>query len=189
MANNKVTFGLTNVHYAKAAQGTDGAWTYEKPVRLYGAQEFTSEVIGGSTPVYGDDSVIATLNQNSGRTITLGLTEISDEFKTDILGYVKLTNGNLVEVTNAPVVTFALSLEFQGDVKARRLWYFLCSVAPVGESTKSRTESVEANAVSLTITVRPIEINDGKLISNVVASKGDTNYDTFFSEVPTLPTV
>ena len=189
MANNIVTFGLTNVHYAKATQSTDGSWSFATPARLKGAQEFTSDFIGGSTPVYADDQVVATLNQNAGRTISLKVTELPDEFKTDILGYKKLENGNLVEIANAPVVTFALGIQFSGDVKARRVWYFLCTVTPVSDGTKSKTESVEANATTLTITVRPIEANDDNLVNQITASKGDANYDTFFATVPAIPNI
>ena len=189
MANNIVTFGLTNVHYAKATQSTDGSWSFATPARLKGAQEFTSDIIGGSTPVYADDQVVATLNQNAGRTISLKVTELPDEFKTDILGYKKLENGNLVEIANAPVVTFALGIQFSGDVKARRVWYFLCTVTPVSDGTKAKTESVEANATTLTITVRPIEANDDNLVNQITASKGDANYDTFFATVPAIPNI
>ena len=187
MNNNIVTFGLKNVHYAKATQNADGEWSFGTPVRLNGAQEFTSDIVGGSTPVYADDQVVATLNQNAGRTLSLKVTELPDEFKTDILGYEKLENGNLVEIANAPVVTFALGIQFSGDVKARRVWYYLCTVTPISDATKSKTDSVEANATTLNITVRPIETSGDKLLIQVTASKGDANYDTFFSSVPALP--
>lgn len=189
MSNNIVTFGLKNVHYAKATQDSSGNWSFSTPKSLVGAQEFTSDIVGGSTPVYADDQVIATLNQNAGRTISLKVTEIPDEFKTDILGYVKLDNGNLVEITNAPVITFALGLEFQGDVKSRRAWFFLCTVTPINEATKSNTDSVEANAITLSISARPIEVNNGYMVSHQVSSKGDANYDTFFASVPSLPEI
>lgn len=189
MANNIVSFGLKNVHYSIATLGDNGTWTFATPTALKGAQEFSSEIVGGSTPVYADDSVVATLNQNAGRTITLKVTELSDEFKTDILGYKKLANGNLVEVSNAPVVTFALGLEFQGDVKARRMWFYLCTVTPVGEGTKSNTDSVEANSITLNITARPIEVNADTNVTYLVSSKGDANYNTFLTTAPTLPSL
>ena len=188
MANNKVTFGLTNVHYSLATQGNDGTWTFTAPVRLIGAQEFTSDIVGGSTPVYADDSVIATLVQNAGRTVTLKLTELSDEFKTDILGYKKLENGNLVEINNAPVKTFALGVEFQGDAKARRVWFYLCTVTPISESSKSKTDSVEANAITLNITARPIQTGN-YLTTHVISSVGDSNYGTFLDVAPVLPVI
>ena len=187
--NNIVSFGLRNVHYAKATQSDTGSWTFATPVAFPGAQEFTSDIIGGSTTVRADDIVVAQLNQNGGRTLTLKVTEVPVDFKKDILGYKETAEGNLVEITNAPVVTFALGVEFQGDVKARRVWYFLCTVTPVSDGTKSKTESVEANATTLTITVRPIEANDDNLVNQITASKGDANYDTFFATVPAIPNI
>ena len=55
MANNIVSFGLKNVHYSIATQANDGTWSFATPVALKGAQEFTSDIVGGSTPVYADD--------------------------------------------------------------------------------------------------------------------------------------
>lgn len=188
MSQNKITFGLKNVHYSKATQSEDGSWTFDTPIALLGAQEFSSEIIGGSQSIYADDSVIATLVQNAGRNITLKLSELSDTFKIDILGYKKLTNGNLVEVTNAGVQTFALGFEFQGDSKARRVWFYLCSVTPVNEATKTKGESVEANSITLSIVARPIEVGN-YLITHVIANLGDTNYLTFLETSPVLPTI
>lgn len=187
--NNIVSFGLRNVHYAKATQADDGTWSFATPVALPGAQEFNSDVIGGSTTVRADDIVVAQLNQNGGRTLTLKVTELTDEFKIDILGYKKTAEGNLVEITNAPVVTFALGVEFQGDVKARRVWYYLCNVTPINEATKTKSESIEANAITLNITVRPIAIDEENYTTHAIASKGDSNYNSFLITAPELPEV
>lgn len=187
--NNIVSFGLRNVHYSKATQADDGTWSFATPVALPGAQEFNSDVIGGSTTVRADDIVVAQLNQNGGRTLTLKVTELTDEFKIDILGYKKTAEGNLVEITNAPVVTFALGVEFQGDVKARRVWYYLCNVTPINEATKTKSESIEANAITLNITVRPIAIDEENYTTHAIASKGDSNYSNFLTTAPELPEV
>lgn len=188
MANNKITYGLRNVHYSIATQGNDGTWSFGTPVALPGAQEFTSDLVGGSTAVYADDIVIANLVQNAGRTITLKLTELTEEFKLNVLGYKRLENGNIVEIANAKTATFALGLEFQGDAKARRAWFYLCSVTPISESTKSKTDSAEANAVTLNITARPIEVGD-YLITNTVAALGDSNYTNFLTTAPSTPVI
>ena len=184
--SNKVTFGLTNVHYAIATQGSEGAWTFGTPKRLIGAQEITTEAIGGTSQVYADDKVIATLVSNSGTTVTLKFTEIDDEFKKDIFGFKTDSNGNFVEIINNDTKTFALGYEIQGDVKARRIWYYLCTATPSGDSSKSKGDSIEANSISLTITARPIEVGD-YLILRVIANVGDTNYANFLSTSPALP--
>ncbi|MFH1693473.1 MAG: major tail protein [Bacillota bacterium] len=185
--NNKITFGLTNVHYSLATQGVDGTWTFTLPKRLIGAQEITTEAIGGSTQVYADDKVIATLVSNSGTTVSLKFTEIDDEFKKDIFGFKTDTNGNFVEVINNETKTFALGYEIQGDSKARRIWYYLCTATPSGDASKSKADSIEANSISLSITARPIESGDN-LVIRVIASVGDTNYTTFLTSAPALPT-
>ena len=186
--SNKVTFGLTNVHYALATQGVDGSWTFATPKRLEGAQEITTEAIGGSTQVYADDKVIATLVSNSGTTVTLKFTEIDDEFKKDIFGFKTDSNGNFVEVINNQTKTFALGYEIQGDNKARRIWYYLCTATPSGDASKSKADSIEANSISLTITARPIEAGNN-LVLRVIASVGDTNYTSFLTNTPALPTL
>ena len=111
--SNKITFGLRNVHYALATFAED-AWTFDTPKDLIGAQEFSSELVGGTTQVYADDKIFHTLVSNSGATITLKLTELSDEFKKDIFGYALDSNNNLVEVVNADVKTFALVFLMHG---------------------------------------------------------------------------
>ena len=188
--NNIVSFGLKNVHYSIATQSDDGSWTFATPVAFPGAQEFNSDIIGGSTTVRADDIVVAQLNNTGGRTLTLKVTEVPDEFKVNVLGYKKTSEGNLVEITNAPVVTFALGVEYQGDVKARRVWYFLCNVTPINEATKTKAESIEANAITLNITVRPIAIDDNEhYTTHSIASKGDSNYENFLTTAPKLPEV
>lgn len=188
MPNNKISFGLRNVHYSIATQDTQGAWSFATPVALPGAQEFSSDIVGGSTSVYADDIIYYNLVQNAGRTLTLKLTELTEEFKTDVLGYQKLANGNLVEVVNATPVTFALGLEFQGDIKARRAWFYLCNVTPVSESSKTKADSIEANSVTLNITARPIQVGD-VLVTNCVAAVGDSNYTNFLTTAPVLPDI
>ena len=93
-----------------------------------------------------------------------------------------------MEIANAPVVTFALGFEFQGDAKARRVWYYLCNVTPIAEATKSKADSIEANSTTLNITARPIEVGDD-LITNCVAAKGDSNYTNFLTTAPVIPEI
>lgn len=183
---NKVTYGLKNVHYAVATE-SQGSWTYGTPVALEGAQEFSATILGGKSDVYADDKVIATTTSYSGQDITLKFTELSDQFKKDVLGYIEQDN-SLIEITNAGVVTFALGFEIAGDAKRRRVWYYLCSATPVGDSTKSTTDTVEVNSVQLAITARPITSGNYDII-RVIKEQGQTGYDTFLTTAPTVPAI
>ena len=186
--SNKVTFGLKNVHYAVATPNEDDSWTFNEPKKLIGAQELTAEVIAGKTDVYADDRILATLVSNSGSNITLTLTELDDQFKVDVLGFEKDSNNNLVEIVNHRTKTFALGYEIQGDAKSRRIWYFLCTASPVSDATKTKAESIEPNSVAISITARSIEVGNYSVI-RTIAKFGDTNYQSFFSSVPSLPSL
>ncbi|MDY0338268.1 MAG: hypothetical protein RBQ78_00695 [Acholeplasmataceae bacterium] len=186
--SNKVTFGLKNVHYAVATPNEDDSWDFGTPKKLNGAQELSAEVIAGKTDVYADDKIIATLASSSGSNITLKLTELDDDFKVDVLGFAKDSNGNLVEVINHRTKTFALGYEIQGDAKSRRIWYFLCTASPISDNTKSKAESIEPNEVSIDITARSIEVGNYSVI-RTIAKYGDTNYSSFFTQVPELPVI
>lgn len=188
MANNKITFGLKNVHYSIATQTEGGVWSFATPVALPGAQEFTSDIVGGSSSVYADDIVYSVISQSAGRTITLKFTEITEEFKIAVLGYKRLANGNLIEIANAKPVTFALGLEFDGDVKHRRVWFYLCNVTPISESSKTKADSIEANSTTLNITCRPLE-DDGYLVINCVADETNSNYSSFLTTAPSKPVI
>ncbi|HOH58562.1 MAG TPA: hypothetical protein PLQ22_00950 [Bacilli bacterium] len=186
--SNKVTFGLKNVHYAVATPCEDDTWTYGEPKKLTEAQELTAEVIAGKTDVYADDRILATLVSNSGSNITLKLTEIDDYVKVAVLGYEKDTNNNLIEVVNYRNKTFALGYEIQGDAKARRIWYFLCTASPVSDATKTKAESIEPNSVTLSITARSIEVGNLSVI-RTIAKFGDANYNNFFTSGPSVGTI
>jgi len=186
--SNKVTFGLKNVHYAVATPGEDDSWTYDDPKKLKGAQELTAEVISGKTDVYADDRILATLVSNSGSNISLKLTQVSDDFKVDVLGYERDANNNLVEIVNHRNKTFALGYEIQGDDKSRRVWYFLCTASPISDASKTQTESIEPNSVTLNITARSIEIGNLSVI-RVISKYGDENYNDFFSSGPTVTNI
>ena len=149
----------------------------------------TWELLNSNEEVIASGGPYATLVANGGRTISLKVTELPDHFKTSILGYKVLENGNYVEVANVKPVTFALGCEIQGDVKARRIWFYLCNVAPISESSKTKADSIEANGITLNITVRPLQISNDYAITNISARPGDSNYASFFSRAPEIPSL
>ncbi len=186
MSERIVSFGLKNVCYAVGTKEND-AISYGNVKKIRGSQEISMDVIGGSTNVYADDCIKASFNQNAGKTVSLTMTVIPDEVKIDLLGYKYDENNNLVENNNAEPVIFALGFEIQGDREARRVWYLSCTAQPFNFSTKSKTDSVEANSTALAISVYPVKFDDYEILQ-VVGYQSHTNYDTFFNSVPTIET-
>jgi len=186
---NKITYGLKNAYYSIVTEDEDGI-SFATPVALPGAQEISSEIVGGSTNVNADDQIVKTVNSLAGRTLSLKLTDLPLSFKKDVLGYkVITTNNNVVEVANAPTVTFALGFEIQGDEHARRTWFYFCTVTPISESSKTKADSIEVNSITLNITVRPVDAGGGNSILKISADAGCTNYATFLTTAPVIPTL
>ena len=89
MAENKVRYGLKNVHYAVATEGTDGALTYTTPVRYPGAVSLTLDPRGETSEFYADDRVYYATTSNNGYEALQGETNWFDaicEFIGSIFG-------------------------------------------------------------------------------------------------------
>lgn len=125
MSNNMVTFGLRNVCYS-VIQNNNGNISYSKSKKLPYAQEMSIDLKGGTSSTFADDKICAMFNIVAGYTMTMKLTNLSDEFKIDILGYKYDKNNNLVETNKTIPVPFAIGHEISGDVKKRRVLHLFC---------------------------------------------------------------
>lgn len=189
MAENVVTFGLSNVYYAPLNVGTDGALTWGTPVKIENAQEFTLSRTTSETPVYADNKLIYVIKGYTGASITLNFSSISDSVKKAILGMVEDANGNLVELTNPNHPYFALILQVQGDKKERRMVFLKCTSNLGDENTGTLNESPTVNSDSLSIAVYPVEDNAGHSIIKYVVDSEDTNYASVIASAPAIPVI
>lgn len=184
---NKIKFGIKNVHYAVATIAADGTATYDTPVAIPGAVSISMEPQGETTPFYADDIVYWTGYSNSGYEGDLEMAIIPDSFKKDILGFVEDSNKILVEVTDPETIHFALLFEFAGDKKAIRHCLYNCTANRPSVSSTTKTETVEPQTESTTITAT--SIYDATIEKNIVkASSGDATtsaaYDGWYTTVP-----
>lgn len=184
-AKNKVTFGLCNGKYAVATPNSDG-YTFGTVKALPNLQSFSLTRKGGKSDVAADDTIIASIASFSGADITIKLSELSEEFKKDVLGYKEDSAKGLCEVTNAAPVTFAFGFEVKGDVKKRRIWYYLCTATQGSEATETNSDSITPNSDEVVITARPINCK-GTYVLRRIVEEGASDYDTSFTTV-TAPT-
>lgn len=151
---NKVRFGLTNVHIAPIVKTEDDKEVYEEVKRMRGAVELTLEPSGEMTPFFADNSVFHTFASNSGYEGSLSIAEIPEFFLTDILGEKKV-DGVLVEDINAKGKNFALMFEFDGDQKATRHVLYNCKASRPTIEGATNEESIEAQTSELSFTAAP----------------------------------
>lgn len=180
--NNKVKFGLSNVHIAKIIE-TDGQITYGTPFPMPGAVGLTADPEGDTTPFYADNIKYYIAVANNGYTGDLEIAMTPKDFLTQILGQEEDTNGALFESSDDINARFALMGEIEGDVKKRRFVYFDCTATrPSAEmNTVEEAKEPQTDTISITMAARS---SDNAI--KAVIEPNETNkdvYDTFFSKV------
>ena len=182
MSENKVKFGLSNVHIAKITE-ENGDIKYGTPFKMPGAKSLTADPEGESTPFYADNIKYYIANSNQGYAGDLEIAMLVQEFFTQILGQKEDTNGALFETADDVNARFALMGEIEGDVKKRRFVYFDCTATRPGAEMNTIEESKEPQTDKVSITMSPRTTD--KAIKAVI-EPSETNqavYDTFFEKV------
>lgn len=150
MAENKVQFGLKNVHYAVL---TDGE--YGSPVAVPGAVNLSLSAEGDMQKFYADNIAYFVTNTNNGYSGDLEIARIPDQMYQEVFGF-KLgeTDKVLSEDANAQAVTFALMFQINGDQNDNCFVLYACTAtrpdiggSTIEESTDPKTQTVSLSAV------------------------------------------
>ncbi|MED3036072.1 phage tail protein [Bacillus thuringiensis] len=186
MPENKVSYGLKNVHYVPY-NVTDGVVTFKTPIPMPGAVELTNEPRGDLIEFYADDMLYYSADNNQGYEGTLNIATIPEQFAIDALGeQLDETDGVLNELADAKGQSFALLFEFDGDVKATRHVMYNCSASRPNISSKSKTNSAEPNTNELKFVASPLILAPGgrPMVKTKTTSKTtQTIYDNWYKEV------
>ena len=180
--NNKVKFGLSNVHVAKITE-QDGEITYGTPIAMPGAVALSAEPEGEKTPFYADNIQYYVAVSNNGYTGELELAMAVKEFLTQILGQQEDTNGALFESSDDVNARFALMGEIEGDVKKRRFVYYDCTATRPSSEMNTIEDTKEPQTDTIEITMSPRATDH---VIKAVIEPNDTNedvYNTFFTKV------
>lgn len=189
MAENKIKYGLKNVHYAVATIASNGSATYGTPAPLPGAVSLSLSPQGDNTPFYADNIVYWMGVSNTGYEGDLEIATIPESFKTDVLGYVKSDKLVLLENSNASPVHFALMFQFEGDQKATRHVMYNCTAKRPDNAGNTKGETIEPETETLNITATSIFVSglgaDGMDIvkAESITSTDSTTYSGWFSGV------
>lgn len=181
-AENKVEFGLSNVHYAiVTVEEATNKLTFGTPERLPGAVSLTLDASGDLIRFKADDVDYYTNPNNQGYEGTLTLAIVPDKFKQEVLGEEKTTGGVMIESADAQTKQFALMFEFQGDKKRTRHLLYYCSANRPSVSSTTK-DSGDPNTTDLSI------ISSPRPDTNIVRAKttaGVTTavYDAWYTKV------
>lgn len=175
MSENKIKFGLKNVHYAIATIAADGSATYGTPVAFPGAVSLSMDAQGDMTKFYADNIVYWIGNGNSGYEGSLEVARVIDSFKKDVLRYIKDSKDVFVEDANAEAVHFALLFQFEGDVKATKHVLYNCTATRPAASGSTKEESITPQTETLNLSAT--SIYNASLDTDIVKSEATADSD------------
>lgn len=184
--DNKVKYGLKNVHYAVATiDATNNTATYEKPVRWPGAVSLSLDAEGDETKFRADNINYWVGQTNDGYEGDFESALIPNSFKIDVLGYITDGNGVLIENSGAVTKEFALIFQFEGDKKGTRHVMYNCTASRpsvTGSTTEENTEP-ETESINLTAVSIHNEALDADIVKASVTAEETEIYNRWFEEV------
>ena len=185
MANNKVKYGLKNVHYAVATidELTNTA-TYGTPKPWLGGVSLELDAEGDTTKFRADNIDYWVGQSNNGYSGDLESALIPESFRMDVLGDIMDSNGVIIENAGAPTVHFALMFQFEGDAKATRHVLYNCTATRPSVSGSTTEEEIEPQTETVTITA--VSIHNASLDLDVTrgrVAQDEDAYATFFNAV------
>ena len=191
MNENKVKFGLKNVHAAKLTEtivGGQTVYTYGTPKKIPGAVNMSFDMQGGLSPFYADDIKYFVTYSHTGYEGDLEIAEVPEWFNEEIFGDVKDANGVLVESGKTQPASFALLFEFDGDVRATRHVLYKCTATRPALASATKEDTTEPQTSTMTISASPRD--DDSIHAKVTKDTDSTTYNAWYSSVyETTPAV
>lgn len=181
---NKVTYGLKNVHIAPITNvNTEtGVLTYGDIFRFPGAMEMTLDPKGDSGAIQADDIDYHFMTSNEGYEGKFKVPHIIENFATKILGDIKDSQtGVLTEKADAQTTSFAMMFEFDGDKnKTRHVLYYCSASRPSTGSTTKNGTSVNERELTFKSSPRPL---DSVVKRSITSADNKEIYDNWYKTV------
>lgn len=193
MANdNKVHFGLKNMHYAKITYSSTGVPSWATPVHVPGSVNLNLDIESNSTDFYADDVKYFHIATNNGYTGTLEMADFPVQMRQDIWNQTVSSTGKLlIEDVDADNAEFALMFEIDGDQDPDLYCFFRCTAARPSVASATKADSVEVQTQSCDLTVMPVidptaaSIINGKVYYRTTADTPSATKSAFYSTVNT----
>ena len=183
MANNKVKFGLSNCLIAPIK--SDG--TYDTPIAVPGAVNLSLEPQGDTNDFYADNYIYFSSTANQGYEGDLEIALLPDEIRTKIMGETVDSNGAYIETSSDTFKNFAFGFQIEGDVKARKYWYYNCSLTRPTNASATIEGSKEPQTETLTIKAMPRPTDKLVRIFIEKTAENTAAYNSFFTSVYQTP--
>ena len=184
MANNKVKFGLSEVHISPITVNNDGTFTYGTVFAVKGAVSVSLDKAGDEADFAADNNAKYFVDfANNGYTGTLEMAELNNDFRTKILGQVVDNNGAILESGNDKLSPFALGFQIDGDESNTRIWLYNCMADRPAIASQTTDTSRTPQTTTLNITAMKRPSDEHTCIQMTRTEENKTAYNGFFSTV------
>lgn len=155
MAENKVQFGLKNVHYSVISY-SGSTISYGTPKAIPGAVTLTLDAQGDVTPFYADNVTYWQSIANNGYSGSLEMARYPDEMLEDIWGMtLGSTSKVLTENANTEPKEFALLYQISGDADEQYYVLYRCTGTRPAVGSTTTTNTKEPQTMSSDISALP----------------------------------
>ena len=158
MAENKVQFGLKNVHYAVISYSAGGVISFGTPKAIKGAVTLTLDAQGDVTPFYADNVTYYQSIANNGYSGSLEMARYPDDMLKDVWGYtLGATSKVLTENAETEAKEFALLYQISGDADEQFYVLYKCTGTrpAVGSTTNTATKEPQTQTSNITAVPLP----------------------------------
>lgn len=152
MTENKVKFGLKNLHIAVREGNTPGT-----VVSLPGAVSLSLDPQGEQSIFYADNIAYYVTQSNQGYSGDLEVAKFPDAIRQALWGEVlQATDKVLYELATTEPAVFDLGFQIEGDQQERLVWLYGCTATRPTLGSTTIAESKEVQTETCTITSSPL---------------------------------
>lgn len=186
MNENKVKYGLKNVHYAIAKISAELKADYDKPKSWPGAVSISLNTTGDSTSFYADDTVFFVAPSAAGYQGDLEMAMVPEDVFETIFNDAVDKNGVSYEADGTEVAHIALLFEFSGDKKSVRHALYNCTLSRPAVEGETKNEKNEPKTIKVSLTASTIYVEgiDKYIVkSNTRGNTSAQVYSDWYKEV------
>lgn len=182
MAENKVVFGLSNVHVGTYSVNTYGTATLGTPMHVPGAVNLSIEADTQETVFWADNVKYYVTNADNGFTGTLEMAYIPDAFKTQYMNYALQSDGGMAQIKGQDNKNIYLAFESSGDAENRRAIFYNVAIGPISREYSTTEETKDPKTASLPITI--VGDNQTGVTRKVYPPTATTAYNSMWTSPP-----
>lgn len=198
MKKKQSRFNVKNVKYS-----VPNAGVYPAPADLAYAHSISLEADYNETRKYGDGEIIAVIGDDKGKTGTLVVTDLNQDYEI-ACGRMKLVSEGIADVQQRKTVPHAIYFETDlldgdtGETKTVKTWLLNVVSGKPSESYQQTEDDPTMNNYEYSLTILGTNLRNNLDTADAVDSNGnttkvfrisvepgDTGYDTFEDDVPT----